>query len=135
MLITLIVASLHPLIKVLLRRVEDGRCGILGEGLELVLGRFALYRVESTFGDLVDVVGVEVAQLLVERGLLSGRKLVVESLYVSKSAVDQGRVVRPAATVAWGLARYVRSGTKTAAVYYSSSVRIPCPHEWFVLGV
>jgi hypothetical protein len=68
------------LVQVILRGVEDGGCGIFGEGLELVLFRFGFGRVEGAFGDLVDVVWVEVAQLLVEGSLLGGGELVVESL-------------------------------------------------------
>jgi hypothetical protein len=68
------------LVQVVLRRVENGRCGILGERLELVLFRFGFSGVQSAFGDLVDVVGVEVAQLLVEGRLLSGGEFIVESL-------------------------------------------------------
>jgi hypothetical protein len=70
-----------PLIEVLLRGVEDRRSRILREGLEFVLSGFGLRRVKGAFGNLVDVFRVEVAQLLVERSLFGGRKLVVESLY------------------------------------------------------
>jgi hypothetical protein len=68
------------LVEVVLRGVKDGGCGILGEGLELDLCRFGFGRVEGAFGDLVDVVGVKVAQLFVERRLLSGGELIVEGL-------------------------------------------------------
>jgi hypothetical protein len=47
------------LVEVVLRGVKDGGCGILGEGLELVLCRFGFGGVEGAFGDLVDVVAVE----------------------------------------------------------------------------
>jgi hypothetical protein len=69
-----------PLVEVVLRGVEDGGCGIFGEGLELVLFRLGFDGVERAFGDLVDVVGVEVAQLPEESSLLSGGESVVESL-------------------------------------------------------
>jgi hypothetical protein len=36
--------------------------------------------VEGALGDFVDVVGIEVAELLVEGGLFSGRELVIEGL-------------------------------------------------------
>jgi hypothetical protein len=68
------------LVEVVLRRVKDGGSGILGEGLELSLFRFGFGGVQGAFGDLVDVVGVEVAQLLVERRFLGGGELVVEGL-------------------------------------------------------
>lgn len=49
------------------------------EGLELrFFVRLGFGGVEGSLGDLVDVVGLEAAELLEEGGLLGGRKLVVE---------------------------------------------------------
>jgi hypothetical protein len=73
------------LVEIALGGGEDRRSGILGEWLELVLGGFGLSGVEGSLGDLVDVVGVEVAQLLVEVGLLGRRELIIESLIISVS--------------------------------------------------
>lgn len=74
-------AAVVPLVEVILRRVEDGRCGILGERLKLVgFGRVGLGWMEGTLGDFVDVVGVEVAQLLVESSFVRCGQLVVEGL-------------------------------------------------------
>ena len=82
-----------PFVEILLGGREDGGCGILGEGLELVLAGFGLGGVEGSLGDFIDVVGVEVAQLLVECRLLSCGELVVESLVtsVSKDACDENK--------------------------------------------
>lgn len=50
-----------PFVEILLRGVEDRRCGIFGEGLKFRLGRLRLGWVQGSVGDLIDVIGVEVA--------------------------------------------------------------------------
>jgi hypothetical protein len=73
------------LVEIALRRGEDGGCGIFGEGFELVLSGFGFGGVEGSLGDFVDVVGVEVAQLLVESRLFGCGELLIEGLVISVS--------------------------------------------------
>jgi hypothetical protein len=61
-----------------LLRVEDRRGSIFGQRLELRFFGLGFGGVQGSLGDLVDVLGVEAAQLLVKAGLLSCGELVVK---------------------------------------------------------